>query len=757
MDKATARVTPRKLLARVRDVMAGAGTAQHRLDQTVSVIASGTGADVCSVYVRRAGDLLELFATKGLKKSAVHSTRLRVGEGLVGVVAARARPLALSDAQHHPSFVFRPETGEEIFHSLMGVPILRGGRVLGVLVLQNRIRRRFISEEVETMQTVAMVLAEMVAGGELIAGQELLPADGIAKSPLQISAARFHAGIGMGVAVLNQPHTHVSRLVAEDAEEEHERVRRAATEMHVALDALLADESLAGDEENRGILESYRMIAEDAGWLGRIGEAIDGGLTAEAAVMKVQNDIRARFSRISDRYLRERVHDMDDLADRLLNHLLGPSAGDEEKAGLPEDVVLFARNMGPAQLLEFDRSRLRAIVLEEGSPTAHVAIIARAMDIPMVGQAKGVMSRVEDGDPVIVDADHANVLIRPGENVSQSFVDSIADRTRQKAKYAALRGLPAITRDRSRISININAGLRIDMPQLEETGADGVGLYRTEIPFMSRSEFPDVASQEKLYKDVVKQAGGKPVIFRTVDIGGDKILPYWEDSPGANPAMGWRAIRICLDRPAILRHQLRALIRSTKGGELRLMFPMIAEVAEFDAAQRLFEMEMERARKQRRKLPKKVLVGAMLEVPSLVFQLPTLLSRVDFISIGSNDLFQFLFASDRGDSRLSERYDTMSPATLSILRTIISQCDKASVPVSLCGEMAGNPIDAMALVGLGLRSLSMSSSSIGPIKAMIRSLDLGPLCNFMESLFLLPDHSVREKLREFARDHGVMI
>ncbi len=757
MDKATARVSPRRLLALVRDVMAEAGTAQDRLDRIVSGIAGSMGSDVCSVYVRRAGDVLELFATEGLKKTAVHLTRLRVGEGLVGVIAARARPLALSDAQHHPSFVFRPETGEEIFHSLMGVPILRGGRVLGVLVVQNRTVRRFVAEEIESMQTVAMVLAEMVAGGELIGGQEQFPADGIAKTPLQIAGARFHAGMGMGIAVLNRPHAHISQLVAEDAEEEHLRVRQAVSEMHGALDALLEHESLTGDKENRGILESYRMIAEDAGWLARIGEAIDGGLTAEAAVMKVQNDIRARFSRVSDRYLRERVHDMDDLADRLLNHLIGPREGSGNIGGLPDDVVLFARNMGPAQLLEFDRTRLRAIVLEDGSPTAHAAIIARALDIPMVGQAKGVMGRVEEGDPVIVDADHANVLIRPGENVTQSFLDSIEGRDRQKAQYAALRSLPAITADRTKISININAGLRIDMPQVEASGADGVGLYRTEIPFMARSEFPDVASQEQLYKDVVQQAGDKPVVFRTVDVGGDKILPYWQESPSANPAMGWRAIRICLDHPAILRHQLRALIRSTEGRELRLMFPMIAEVAEFDAARRLLDMEMERARKERRKLPTKVLVGAMLEVPSLVFQLPAMLKRVDFLSIGSNDLFQFLFASDRGDSRLAERYDPISPATLTILHTIISQCDAASVPVSLCGEMAGNPVDAMALVGIGLRSLSMNPSSVGRVKAMIRSLDIDPLRKYMESLFKLPDHSVREKLREYARDHGVMI
>jgi len=757
MGRAGSKITPRELLARVRDIMAGTGTAQKRLDRIVSEIAGGMAAEVSSVYIKRAGELLELFATQGLKKSAVHQTRLRIGEGLVGVIAARARPLSLSDAQHHPNFVFRPETGEEVYHSLMGVPILRGGRVLGVLVVQNRTRRRYTSEEVETLQTVAMVLAEMVVGGELIGGEELLPADGIAVKPLQISASRLHAGMGMGTAVLNRPHFHVERIVSENTDEEHDRLRRAVAEMHGALDAMLDDALLGKDPEHRGILESYRMIAEDAGWLGRIGEAVDGGLTAEAAVLKVQNDIRARFSRVADRYLRERVHDMDDLAERLLLHLLGEATAPGGKGPLPDDIVLFARNLGPAQLLDFDRTRLRAVVLEEGSLTAHVAIIARALDIPMVGQAKGVMGRVEEGDPVIVDADHGNVFIRPGENVRNSFAESMIELARQRARYSALRDLPAVTRDGQRIGININAGLRIDMPQLEESGADGVGLYRTEIPFMSRHHFPDVVVQRNLYRDVLEQANGKPVVFRTVDIGGDKILPYWKDTEGTNPAMGWRAIRICLDRPAILRHQIRALIAAAEGLDLKLMFPMIADVAEFDGARKLFDMEMARARKAGQAMPARISIGVMLEVPSLVFQLSTLLGRVDFISIGSNDLFQFLFAADRGDPRLSERYDPISPPTLMVLRSIIDQCHAADVPVSLCGEMAGNPLDAMALVGLGMRTLSMNSSSVGPIKAMIRSLEIAPLRRYMEQLMLLPDHSVRKKLTAFARDHGVMI
>lgn len=752
----------RRLLARVRDVMAGAGSAQQRLDEIVLIIAAEMVAEVCSVYVMRAGEVLELFGTKGLKASAVHNTRLRVGEGLVGLIAAQARPVALADAQSHADFAFRPETGEELYQSLMGVPILRGGRVIGVIAVQNLTRRNYGDEEVEILQTVAMVLAELVGGGELINRNELMPADGNALLPLRLEGITLNPGLGVGIAVLHEPHFHVTELVAEDVDREHQRLRAAVSEMHGALDDMMEQSDLAAAGEHREILESYRMIAEDAGWFARIDEAITGGLTAEAAVQKVHNDIRARMSQITDPYLRERVHDLEDLGTRLLQHLVGANGSngtmpDDPSVQNADCVILIARNMGPAQLLDYDRSILGGLVLEEGSATAHVSIVARALDIPVVGQARGILDMIETGEPIIVDGSNAQVFVRPGEEIRQRFRNSARVRAQRIAAYAQLRDLDSVTLDGHHISLNINAGLLIDLPHLHDMGADGVGLYRTEVPFMVRSDFPDVDEQRSIYAKVLEQSKGKPVVFRTLDIGGDKMLPYWDAQDEENPAMGWRAIRVSVDRPMLLRLQLRALIQAASGRALSVMFPMIAEVPEFDQARSLLDLELQREEERGTQMPTSISAGVMLEVPSLLFQLPALLARVNFVSVGSNDLYQFLFAADRGNARLSERYDMLSPPVMSLLHDVVARCNAAKVDLSLCGEMAASPLDAMALIGIGFRSLSMQPNAVGPIKAMIRSLKAEPLSQYMDTLDDLSQHSLRGNLRAFAKDHGVSV
>ncbi|MEO5335871.1 MAG: phosphoenolpyruvate--protein phosphotransferase [Magnetospirillum sp. WYHS-4] len=747
---------PRQLLARLRDIMATHELAQVRLDRIVRLIAEDLAAEVCSFYVRRAGDLLELFANVGFKEQAVHFTRLRVGEGVVGDIAAHARPLALSDAQSHPKFVFRPETGEELYHSLMGVPILRGGRVIGVLVVQNKTFRRYLDEDVETLQTVAMVLAEMVAGGELIGKAELLPADGNALLPLRLEGVRFNGGIAIGTAVLHEPQVAVDRMVATDIGHEHARLHQAVADMHGALDALFRKGDLQGAGEHREVIETYRMIAEDAGWLSRIDEAINGGLTAEAAVQKVQSDIRARMSQVQDAYLKERIHDFEDLAHRLLRHLLGED-GKAAQGELPTDAVIVARNMGPAQLLDYDRAKVRGLVLEEGTATSHVAIIARALDIPVIGHVRDVLGRIENGDPVIVDGDRGQVFIRPGEDIQLAFAENLKAIARQRDAYADLKDLPAVTLDGQRIDLLVNVGLLAELEHVERFGADGVGLYRTEVPFMVRSDFPTVPEQAQFYGRVLDQAHGRPVVFRTLDVGGDKVLPYWQTADEENPAMGWRAIRISLDRPAMLRQQLRALLRAGAGRDLYVMFPMIADVAEFSAARDLLDMELDRERRLGATLPAAVQVGAMLEVPSLAFQLPALLKQVDFLSIGSNDLMQFLFACDRGNPRLSERYDMLSPPVLNFLGSVAEQCAAVGKPFSLCGEMASRPLEAMTLIGLGFRRLSVVPATVWPVKAMIRSLRAAPLADYLADLRQSTQRSLRERLKAFARDHGVVL
>src|SRR5712671_6700630 len=737
MEPGAAVTGSRRLPRRLRDVMAGSGTAQERLDQTVRLIAADMVAEVCSAYIMRAGEVLELFATEGLRREAIHRTRLRVGEGLVGVIGATARPLALADAQSHPDFAYRPETGEEIYHSLMGVPILRGGRVLGVLVVQNRTQRHYTEDESEALQTIAMVVAELAASGDLVSPSEQQPSEGIGLLPMRLDGIRLNTGLAAGTAVLHEPRVLIRQLVAEDPQAELVRLRGAVDAMQSAIDELLAASDIASSGEHRDILETYRMFAADRGWLQRMTDAVHSGLTAEAAVQKVQDETRARMGLVSDPYLRERLADLEDLGNRLQQHLTGHHIA--AAVELPPEFILVARSMGPAELLDYDRRRLKALVLEEGSPTAHVAVVARALDIPVVGRVKDVLAKVEAGDLVVVDGDEAVVLLRPGEDIQQAVNARIEARLGQRLGYAALRDLPAETRGGERVSLQLNAGLLLDLPYLDETGAEGVGLFRTELLFMLRDDFPSVGQQASVYRRVLEHAGDHPVTFRTLDIGGDKLLPYMSEIKDENPAMGWRAIRIARDR------------------RLRVMFPMIADIAELDAARAVLDLEVERAVARGHKLPAKIEVGVMFEVPALLWELPQLLPKIDFLSVGTNDLVQFLFAADRGNPKLAERYDTLSLPVLRLLGEVAQACAEHRVPLALCGEMAGQPLDAMALVGIGFRVLSMAPGSIGPVKAMIRSLELAPLAGLLAALPALPPRSLRSKLRDFARDHGVVV
>jgi phosphotransferase system, enzyme I, PtsP len=746
----------RRLLRRLRDIMAGSGTPQERLDRIVRIVAAEMVAEVCSAYVMRAGEVLELFATEGLRPEAVHRTRLRIGEGLVGVIAATARPLALADAQSHPDFAYRPETGEEIYHSLMGVPILRGGRVLGVLVVQNRSLRHYTEDEIEVLQTIAMVVAELAATGELVNPLEIAQSQGGGLLPLRLVGIRLNPGLAIAPAVLHEPRLLIRQLVAEDVEGELKRLRHGVTAMRTAIDELIVTGRGLGTGEHRDVLETYRMFAADRGWVARISDAIRSGLTAEAAVQKIRDETRTRMMQVSDPYLRERLLDLEDLANRLQQHISGrpPSAA---SADLPAEFILVARAMGPAELMDYAHRRIVGLVLEEGSPTAHVAIVARALDIPVVGRVEDAASRIEVGDIVIVDGDHAQVMVRPSEDIHQSVAATVEAQARRRAIYDSLRSAASVTRDGIQIELLLNAGLLIDLPQLRATGAEGIGLFRTEIPFMVRDSFPDVEDQTEFYRSVFEQAGGSTVVFRTLDIGGDKVLPYLAHAVEDNPAMGWRAIRIGLDRPAMLRQQLRALIRAAETRPLFVKFPMIAEIAELERARTILDMELARAAKEGRALPAVIKTGVMLEVPALLWQLPALCERIDFLSIGTNDLVQFLFACDRGNPRLADRYDPLSMPMLALFREVVARTRDAGVPLSMCGEMAGNPIEAMTLIALGFRTLSMAAPAIGPVKMMIRSLDTAAVAAFLDEIACRPDHSLRPRLEAYARDHNIAL
>jgi len=746
---------PRVLIRRLREVMAEPETAQKRLDKIVTLIAANMVAEVCSIYVMRPGQVLELYATEGLKRQAVHKSKLKVGEGLVGLIADQAIGLNLASAQEHPGFKYLPETGEEIYHAFLGVPIMRGGAVIGVLVVQNRTHRQYTDEEEEALQTTAMVLAEVIAAGELREVAREVAADVAHIRSHHLRGECLAEGVALGHVVLHEPRVVIDNLISDNVPEELKRLDQAVSQLRSQVDELL-DGSDARVTDYSDVLETVRMFAHDKGWLNRLNETVATGLTAEAAVERVQTDNRARMMRTHDPYLRERMHDLDDLSNRLLRILTGAIAT-AARSDLPDNTIVVARNMGPAELLDYDRSKVRGVILEEGGKTSHVAIVARALGIPALGQVHGLIDLVDTGSPIIIDGGTGEVFVRPSADLQKAYAEKVRFYARKQAQYAALRDLPAQSRDGVSFSLNINAGLMVDMPHLAESGADGVGLYRTELQFMMAHRFPRLNAQVRHYRHIIDQAGGKPVVFRTLDIGADKVLPYLRQPKEDNPAMGWRSIRMALDRPALLDLQVRALLIAGAGHDLKIMFPMIADVDEFLRARDVYERERQFLDRHGLEPPRSVKLGAMIEVPALLWQLDNLLPVVDFASIGSNDLVQFLFASDRGNPRLAGRYDPLSPVALSAMRGIVERAQAHGKTVTLCGELAGRPLEAMALAGIGLTSMSMVPSAIGPVKAMIRSLDQARLWTFLEPLLKSPLHSVRPELLEYAQRQGVAI
>jgi phosphotransferase system enzyme I (PtsP) len=752
----TAAASAREILTGLNEIMAKRGSAQSKLDRVVDLIAAAMSSDVCSIYLLR-DNFLELFATHGLRKEAVHVTRLRMGEGLVGSIAAEGRILNLAEAAEHPAFAYRPETGEERFHSFAGVPIVRLENPIGVLAVQNAEPRRYEDVEIEALQTVAMVLSELIGGARLVDGarRSRLRSAG----PLRLSGLKLVAGMAKGEAVFHEPRIVVEHTVAEDIEAERDRVYGAFRKMREQIDTMARESEFGTTSEQQEILETYRMFAYDEGWSRRINAAIDSGLTAEAAIQRVQQRTRARMQEIDDPLLQERMHDLEDLSNRLLRIVSG-RMGTAAQTGLARDAVLIARNLGPAELLEYDRRRLKAVLLEEGSLTSHMTIVARAIGVPVIGRLNDIRHSVEEGEQILVDGDNGSIIIRPTRPLATGFEHRMAMSQKRRAEFAAIRTLPAKTRDGVQVSVMVNAGLAEDAAALGMSGADGIGLFRTEFQFLVSATLPGRDRQLRLYTKVLEAAGDKPVVFRTVDIGGDKALPYLSDETeeqAENPAMGWRALRVSLDRPTLMKAQARALIEASAGKTLRVMFPMVCEPWEYEQARALFEAQLQWARNGKRAVPRKVEFGAMLEVPSLAEMLDQILPNVDFISIGTNDLTQFLFAADRSDPRLANRYDWLSPAILRFLKRVLDAARAAGVPARICGEMAGRPLEAMALIGIGADGFSITPAGVGPVKAMVRSLDASAARARLEQLLARPPRDMRKALTDWARRHSVII
>ncbi|MEL7273305.1 MAG: phosphoenolpyruvate--protein phosphotransferase [Pseudomonadota bacterium] len=750
---------PRVLLRNLREAMAEPLGPQERLNRIVQQIARAMAAQVCSVYVRRADDVLELFSTEGLNADAVHLSQLKVGEGLVGNIAKTGRLLNLAEASRHPAFAYLPETGEDAFQSFLGVPMKRAGRPLGVLVVQTTLKQAFNEEEVEALETAAMVLSDLVASGELKSlaqqGMVLDPS-----KPLSLPATKLSPGIGIGKVVLHEPRVVVETRFGDSEEEELRRLAAAIRGLRASVDEMLVrntgDGAMAADGDHRDVLEAYRMFAHDQGWVRRIEAAIGDGLTAEAATEKVSQENRSRLMRSSDPYLRERLHDLDDLARRLMKQLMGEMA---RPIIDNEEFIVVARTMGAAELLDYNTGKLRGLVLEEATATSHVVIVARALGIAVCGQLTGFAARAENNDTLIVDGDLASVHLRPAEDVMSSYGERLAYSRSRKARFEGLRDKPSITRDGVTVDLMLNAGLSMDLPQLEASGAAGIGLFRTELQFMVASRMPRREEQARFYSSVLDAAGDKPVTFRTLDVGGDKVLPYLRAVKEDNPALGWRAIRLAMDRPGLLRTQLRALLQAGRGRALRIKLPMITMVTEVDQVRAILDKEIEKQKSFGHPLPTKIELGCMIEVPSLLYQLDELMERVDFVSVGSNDLFQFMAASDRTNTYLANRFDPISRPFMRALREVARAAKRHNTEFQLCGELAGEPLSALAIMGLGYRTISMPPASVGPVKELVLALDMASLTEAVNNAVddAIGTQTLTEVLHDYADAHGLPI
>lgn len=752
----TAAAAARAILTSLHEVMASRAGAQAKLNQIVDIIGDKLNSEVCSIYLLREG-MLELFATRGLNQAAVHVTRMAVGEGLVGTIAANIETLNLAEAAAHPDFAFFPETGEERFHSFAGVPIVRRARAVGVLGVQHVEPRRYEEVEIEALQTVAMVLSELIANADLIDEEDALGADAHLTGHERIPGLTLVKGLASGVAVFHQPRVTIEHVVAEDTEAERQRVYLAFDKMREQIDRMASQAEFGMGGEHEEVLETYRMFAYDEGWSRRINEAIDSGLTAEAAIERVQQRTRMRMRQIDDPLLADRMHDLEDLSNRLLRIVSG-QLGTAASLGLKGDAILIARNLGPAELLEYDRRRLKGVILEEGSLTAHVVIVARAMGIPVVGRIRGLRAKVREGDQLLLDGDQGVVDVRPAPTLVEAFEARFARNRERQALYAAMRDVEPISADGQRVRVMINAGLRDDMPMLNLTGADGIGLFRTEFQFLVSATLPARERQTRLYRDVLDAAGDRPVVFRTVDIGGDKVLPYLRHNDGEteeNPAMGWRALRVALERDGLLKVQARALLEAAGGRTLNVMFPMVTEPWEFDAARAVFESQLAFLKQQKKLLPDAIRYGAMLEVPALAECLDILAPRLSFLSIGTNDLTQFLFAADRANPKLAERYDWLSPAILRFLRRVVLAVAPSGTDVTVCGEMGGRRLEALALLGIGITRLSITPAAVGPIKELVRKVELPAIQAAMAGWLAQPPADLRAEIAAWATAHGI--
>ena len=706
-----------------------------KLNSIVRIISEEAKAVSASIFAK-ADDMTFEYIAGTTDEEAEKSVRL--GEGVIGKAGA----------DNHTSFVRTKD-----FYKI-AIPLKKWNKPVGVLLVNFAKPHEYDEEEIDGLETICLFLSELVTSEEMqqYIKKEIKSRGILAKD--RMSGVVINSGYGLGNVVVHRRRKAVTEIFAKDKDKELQNLEIAREKMNKDLDAKFNVEGLQNGEQAE-ILDAYRMIANDKGWYKRIINHINSGLTAEAAVEQAYAEMWNRLSGATDNYLKERLHDLRDIADRLRLYLSGEDKNNEKKDY--NDIVVVAASMGPADLMDYDYKKIRALIIEECTPTMHVAIVAKALNVPVIAKIEGLFKEIKEGVLMAVDGAKGTVFINPSQDTIKYIETKIEEKQKELERIQKLKNLKSKTKDGKRINLYMNIGMDFDIDYIKDTNCDGVGLYRTELLYMSSEKMPDLNKQVASYKKLLDTANGKKVIFRSLDVGSDKLLPYWTNIEEENPAIGWRSIRITLDRRAILRKQMRAFIRAAADRELYVMFPMISNLDEFLEARETFMYAYEREQREGMPLPSKFHLGMMIEVPSVVFQLREILKYCDFISIGTNDLYQFFFACDRGNSRLNGRYDVLSAPFLNMLKKIIKEANEANVLCSVCGEMASNPLDAMALIGLGYRNLSVSSASYGKVKAMIRSLSAEGIEDYLNNILSSSRKTLRPQLKAYAFDHGIEI
>ncbi|MBA1146806.1 phosphoenolpyruvate--protein phosphotransferase [Ectothiorhodospiraceae bacterium WFHF3C12] len=707
-------------LHRIVQEVNAAADLPHALNIIVNRVAEATGADVASVYLRTPEDgTLALMATVGLKESAVGRVRLKPDEGLVGLVAERAEPMNLENADRHPRFRYFPETGEERFHSFLGVPIIHYRNLLGVLVVQQQTHRRFEEDDVAFLVTMGAQLAGVIAHAQASGDIERLHRRASrASRPLRgVPGAR---GVAIGTARVVYAPTELNAVPDRKAENPHfeeevflaavQAVREEIKELADRLDGALPAAEQAVFEAYQRILDSNSLIQDTL-------ERIRAGSWAAGAVRETINAHVRTFDEMEDAYLRERAADIRDIGRRILMRMQLVGSDTRE---VPEHAILVGQEVNASQLAEIPQERLAGVVSARGSRNSHVAILARALGIPAVMGVTELDPARLDGRELITDGYIGRVYVEPARTVRREYKRLMREEAELSEGLKQLQPLPAETTDGYRVGLYANTGLISDVGSSIESGCDGVGLHRTEFPFMIREHFPGELEQARLYREVIAAFAPRPVTLRTLDIGGDKALPYFPIKED-NPFLGWRGIRMTLDHPEIFLTQLRAMLRADIGfGNLRVMFPMVSRLEEVDEALKLLKRAQQELEEDGLEInaPK---VGVMIEVPAAVYQVDSLAKRLDFLSIGSNDLAQYLLAVDRNNPRVASLYDELHPAVLRAVNAIAKAGLRHRKPVSVCGSMAGDPGTALLLMAMGIHGLSMSSANLLRVKWVIRS------------------------------------